>query len=58
MYQNINTKEILSLDHVEMVKNNPALIRVWVLSDGTRWNDELFFKHWRKCCYDSEFRCW
>ena len=48
MYQNVNTKEIVALDHVESVPNNPAPIRVWVLADGSRWNDELFFKHWRK----------
>lgn len=46
-YKNINTGEVLQISRIEYVKSYPQDIRVWVLSDGSIWNDTLFFHNWR-----------
>lgn len=46
MYENLHTKEVCSIGSVETVSSPP--IRVYVLSNGSRWNDVLFREHWRK----------
>lgn len=45
MYQNIHTQQVCELERIETVSNPP--IRVYCLSDGMRWNETLFFEHWR-----------
>ena len=45
MYQNIHTHERCDVLRVETVSNPP--IRVYVLSNGSRWSEKLFFRHWR-----------
>lgn len=48
MYQNINTKEVWELDHIEQVPNYGKPIVVYVFKNGELWNEELFFKNWIK----------
>ena len=48
MYKNIHTGELWELDHIEDVPSNPKSIKVYVFKNGERWNEELFFKHFRK----------
>jgi len=46
-FQNIHTGEIKTLEKIEIVKNNPENITVWVMTDGTRY-DAKSMKHWIK----------
>ncbi len=46
-YQNVHTGEIKELEKVEIVEDNPQPIRVFVFTDGDRWQWEQFLKYWK-----------
>lgn len=46
MYKNKNTSEIVDIDKKEIAPNFPKSIVVYILSDGSRWEEELFLKNW------------
>jgi len=48
MYQNVNTGKTLKLDRVEVIRNYPEPVKVYVFENGERWSEELFLIHWRK----------
>ena len=45
-YKNIHTGMVCEVVDSELVSNPP--IRVFILSDGTRWDKEQFNAHWRE----------
>lgn len=47
-YKNIHTGKVVRIKKRDVVRSNPSDFAIYDLSDGTRWQQNLFHQHYEE----------